>query len=209
VAIQLYKRDAIGPVELRSDDDGPVVLRGYAATFDQWTDLVKTPTRIVREVIRRGAFAKDIAARTDVRALYDHASSNVLGRVSNGSLKLSEDDHGLAVEITLPDTSLGRDVAELVRRGDIQGMSFGFQVRPGGEKTVSREVDGVYVTESELTNLLLIEVSAVLWPAYESTSIELKNRSECFDVADPPVLDPRLVSAIDDLLTFSTQKGIA
>lgn len=62
-----------------------------------------------------------------MRALYEHNYTQLLGRTKSGTLVLSEDDTGLRFELTPPNTQLGNDVLELVERGDISGMSFGFR----------------------------------------------------------------------------------
>ncbi|MEM8873661.1 MAG: HK97 family phage prohead protease [Planctomycetota bacterium] len=61
----------------------------------------------------------------DVRALYGHSELALLGRVSSGTLQLQDDGTGIKFALDLPDTTVGRDVAELVRRKDIVGCSFG------------------------------------------------------------------------------------
>src|SRR3546814_1026934 len=86
-----------------------------------------------------------------------------------GTLRLKEDDKGLAVEIDLPDTSDGRDVATLIQRGDVSGMSFGFRVtHDEWDETVDPPVRTVHAVE-------LREVSVVSEPAYEGTSIALRS----------------------------------
>jgi len=78
------------------------------------------------EIIKPGAFTKTLD-ESDVRALLNHNSDQVLGRMSAGTLKLWEDDRGLRAEIHPPDTSAGRDAVALIKRGDLTGMSFGFR----------------------------------------------------------------------------------
>src|SRR5690606_19161246 len=118
-------RSLVRPIEVRADgDEQGSVAAGYAATFNSRTEIGDWFT----EVIAPGAFAESLKT-ADVRALFDHDSAKVLGRSSAGTLRVSEDDIGLAVEIDLPDTSTGRDVRELLKRGDITGMSFGFRVQ--------------------------------------------------------------------------------
>src|SRR3546814_4468734 len=98
--------------------------------------------------------------------LFDHDRGRVLGRSSTGTLRLKEDDKGLAVEIDLPDTSDGRDVATLIQRGDVSGMSFGFRVtHDEWDETVDPPVRTVHAVE-------LREVSVVSEPAYEGTRSE-------------------------------------
>ena len=79
-------------------------------------------------------------------------------------MTLSEDDRGLKVEGMLPNTSRGRDVAELLRRGDVDAMSFGFSVPQGGDTWSN---DG---SERTLKSVRLHEVSVVAWPAYTATA---------------------------------------
>lgn len=137
-------------------DEG--VLRGYAAVFDQPT--TRQNDFAGSETIARGAF--DGVLGGDVLALVDHDVSKVLGRTGNGTLRLAADDHGLGFEIDLPDTSLARDVRELVRRGDLTGMSF---TAAAGE--IERTAGGVIHRSFSR----LIDVSVVTMPAYDGTSV--------------------------------------
>src|SRR4051812_13150212 len=85
--------------ELRADKDKRTIV-GHAAVFNSPTDL-----GWFREQIRPGAFAESVKV-DDVRALFNHNPDHVLGRNKAGTLKLAEDDKGLAIEITPPDTQL-------------------------------------------------------------------------------------------------------
>ncbi|MEM9752552.1 MAG: HK97 family phage prohead protease [Planctomycetota bacterium] len=97
----------------------PGKLRGYALLFGVLSnDRGGYRARFAPGSIR-------FAAGGDVRCLYGHSEMALLGRVSSGTLMLEQDDKGLKFEIELPDTTVGRDVAELIRRGDIRGCSFG------------------------------------------------------------------------------------
>jgi len=136
-------------------------LTGYAATFG-------TPAEIggrFTETIAPGAFGASLRAGADVLALVDHDTARVLGRTCSGSLRLSEDDHGLAFEIDVPDTQAGRDVLALAERGDLGGMSFGFSA-------VDEHIDG---DRRELRSVELHEISVVLaWPAYDGTEVQAR-----------------------------------
>lgn len=138
-------------------------LEGYAATFGRETRIGS-----FREMIAPGAFAASLTG--DVLALRDHDAARVLGRTKSGTLRLSEDSRGLAFSLDLPDTADGRDVAELVSRGDAGGMSFGFTVPKGGDAWTG-----------ELRTLLRVELHEVsvvsAWPAYPDTSLALRSRS--------------------------------
>jgi HK97 family phage prohead protease len=153
------------PVEVLSlerRDEGPAVISGHAAVFD----VLSPPMWGFREKIQAGAFAKSLE-QDDVRALWNHNSDTPLGRMSNGTLKLSEDERGLAFALELPDTQAGRDVAALVERGDVDGMSFGFRVlddkvEPGTDDELDTRI---------LLEVQLREISPVVWPAYPQTDV--------------------------------------
>jgi HK97 family phage prohead protease len=151
------------PVEFRTGSGGKTTVAGYAAVFGEETDI----GGYFREVIAKGAFTN--ALRTaDVRAYFDHDSGRVLGRSSAGTLRLKEDNKGLAVEIDLPDTTDGRDVKTLIERGDINGMSFGFIVtKQEWDETGDIPLRTILALE-------LYEVSIVAIPAYSGTNIALQ-----------------------------------
>jgi hypothetical protein len=88
-----------------------------------------------------------------------------MGSTRAGTLTLTEDDRGLKVSATLPDTTYGRDARELVRRGDVTGFSFGFSMPARGGDEWS--ADG---TERVLKSVRLHEVSLVAFPAYPETN---------------------------------------
>lgn len=149
----------IGDVEVRELDGAPVI-RGYAAVFNRMSQ----PLGQFVEQIAPGAFRDTV--NEDVRALWQHDTSRVLGRTKNGSLKLWEDERGLGFELTPPDTQDGRDALTLIQRGDVDQMSFGFTVPQGGDSW--KTGDGMPVRT--LNTVRLIEVSPVTFPAYLDTS---------------------------------------
>lgn len=143
-------------------------LYGYAALFDSLSEDLGG----FREIIRPGAFADSLRDYPDVRALAQHDSRMVLGRTKNGTLKLEEDSRGLRVEITPPNTSAGRDIVELVRRGDIDAMSFAFEVTDPRDEEV--DYTGELPTRI-LRRVRLFEVSLVTFPAYADTQVALRS----------------------------------
>lgn len=138
-------------------------LAGYAAVFD-------SPSRDLGgfvEVIRPGAFRRSLADADQVRALYEHDSGQVLGRVGARTLRLREDTRGLAFEVDLPATTYARDLAALVERGDVAGCSFSFSVAPGGQRWEKRSD---YLLR-ELLDVALSEITITANPAYPDTSV--------------------------------------
>ena len=97
-------------------------LFGVAAPFNRPADI----GGLFSETILPGAFTATLAKRTDVLALSNHRSDQLLGRVRSGSLRLSETPAGLEYSLDLPATSLGNDVLALAQRGDLGGVSIGF-----------------------------------------------------------------------------------
>lgn len=152
-------------IEKRNDEGEGVVLRGHAAVFNSDShDLGGFVERI-----EPGAFKRSIDSADDVRALFNHDTNIVLGRTTAGTLRLAEDERGLAIEIDVPDTQYVRDlVVAPIERGDISQMSFGFRVRAGGANWTEDDDGQAYRT---LTDLELFEVSPVTFPAYPDTDI--------------------------------------
>lgn len=146
------------------DENKKKKVRGYAAVFNSLSEDLGG----FREKINRNAF--DNVLDNDVVAVFNHDMNMVLGRTSSGTLKLSVDDRGLFTEIDMPNTTLGNDLIELVERGDISKMSFGFYVDRDewqeSEKDFIREVKEVKK---------LIDVSLVTKPAYNETSAAVRS----------------------------------
>ena len=151
-------------------------LSGYAAVFNAETQIGDFSERLAP-----GAFRDSLASGRDVLALLDHRADVLLGRTRSGSLKLHEDDKGLAFELTLPDTQAGRDLVALAERGDLGGMSFGFIAKDEEWRGDTRE----------LRQVELHEISVVQsWPAYQQTEINLRGRpseKSFWEVLDNPI----------------------
>ncbi|MEY5101201.1 MAG: Prophage pi2 protein 32 [Pseudomonadota bacterium] len=162
---------------LEERDGKTPTIRGHAAVFDQLSEDLGG----FREQIVPGAFTEAIQ-KDDVRALIDHLSHLILGRNAAGTLRLSEDAHGLAVEIDPPDTSYARDLLVSMKRGDITQMSFGFTVRPGGQDW-AKDDEGRYIRT--LKKLRLFDVSPVTFPAYPQTDVAVRALGE-FRAAEAP-----------------------
>ena len=144
--------------EIRETQDG-MFFEGYAAVFDSPSEPLPFTERIAP-----GAFIRSLKSRNDVKILWNHDTGSVLGSTRAGTLKLTEDARGLRVEASLPNTTVGRDAAELLKRGDIDSMSFGFSVPRGGDEW---NADG---SERTLREIRLHEVSIVAFPAYTATA---------------------------------------
>lgn len=162
----LERRFTLGSIELRAKDgdDDTRTLEGYAALYN--SDSVDLGGFVER--IAPGAFKRAFDGDSDVFALADHDHSKRLARLSNGSLRMFDDEKGLRVEIDLPDTTTGRDMLEEVRTGLVQGMSFGFRAKSDTWEEPENDGDPYLRT---LNDVELFEVSAVGNPAYPDTTI--------------------------------------
>jgi HK97 family phage prohead protease len=139
-------------------------LIGHAAVFDV---EAKLPGFV--EVLKPGAFAESLRSNRDVLALADHDPSKLLARTKTRTLRLNEDNKGLAFELDVPDTQTGHDVLALAQRGDLGGMSFGFTIPKDGENWRG--------SRRELRSVNLLEISVVsAWPSYPETSVIARAR---------------------------------
>lgn len=151
------------PAEIRADDGG-VKVSGYAAVFNEPADI----GGFFREVIEPGAF-KDAIGRDDVVFVINH-DGLPLARTRSGTLKLSEDDHGLKIDTELdaddPDV---RSIVGKMKRGDLDKMSFAFAPE------VQEWDDTQDPPLRTLKKVRLFDVSIVTSPAYEGTEIGLRS----------------------------------
>jgi len=153
-------------IQIEERAEGVRSIIGHAAVFNSLSENLGG----FRERIAPGAFAQS-AQVDDVRALFNHDANFVLGRNKAGTLKLSEDERGLAIRITPPDTSFARDLMVSLERRDITQMSFGFSVLVDGQ-TWEEDSDGMVIRT--LTNVRLYDVSPVTFPAYPQTDVAVR-----------------------------------
>lgn len=154
--------------------EAPATISGHAAVFNSAAEIGS-----FREQIMPGAFKASIGA-DDVRALFNHDPNYVLGRNTAGTLRMSEDDIGLAIEVDPPDTQWARDLMVSITRGDISQMSFGFCAL---DETWDYSEDGS--ATRTLNKVQLFDVSPVTYPAYADTDVAVRSFNE-FREAHPP-----------------------
>lgn len=160
-------RELTGNLELRETDDGKRTLTGYAVKWEKKSHVLGY-FRKFREQFKKGAFAESLK-KDDQRFLWSHDTSKVLGRTRNGTLRLEEDDVGLRFELDLPNTTLGNDTYESIKRGDVDGVSFGFKM----ESHEIEEPDDDLMLRT-VTKAKLLEVSAVAFPAYPDSEVSAR-----------------------------------
>lgn len=150
-------------LELREEGSGRS-FSGYAAVFNSDSE----PLPFI-EQIRPGAFERTLSSRNQIKMFVNHEDTMVLASTRAGTLRLKEDSRGLRVDADLPDTSYAKDLAVLMKRGDVDSMSFGFHVPPGTDEWSD---DG---QRRFLNEIALREVSIVTgFPAYEATTATIR-----------------------------------
>lgn len=155
-------------IELRETEDGQRTITGYAVKWEMKSHTMGWFTRF-REQFKKGAFTESLN-KEDQRALWSHDTSKVLGRTKNGTLRLYEDDIGLRFELDLPNTTLGNDAYETIKRGDVDGVSFGFRMLK--QEWDEADPDNVVRT---ITQADLFEISPVGFPAYPDSQVSARS----------------------------------
>lgn len=147
----------------RSEDEGKMIVEGLAVVFDQPTVLFEYDGIEVKEVIEKGAL--DNADISDCFFKYNHSNHTMaMARVKNGTLQLEIRDEGLFIRAELADTTAGRDLFTLIKRGDIDKMSFAFSIE-------DEEFDEEQYMFRVKSISKIWDVAAVNVPAYDGTTI--------------------------------------
>jgi len=158
----MISRRDINSLEQRIDGR---TLSGVAAVYGAQSREISENGRTFTERIAPGAFGESV--RADVKLLYNHDPRMPLARSRSGTLALEDRADGLHYTATLPETTLGNDVRELMQRGDLSGeMSFGFYVQ--------RDSWNKARTERMVEKATLVEISVVVDAAYPQTNSSLR-----------------------------------
>lgn len=162
---KLETRASVPLADIKLGDDGK--LSGYAVKFNVRSYPV---WGVFREVVLPGAFAKSLRENPDVRMLGHHDTRKLLARTKSGSLSIREDSVGLRFEAQLDDTTIGQDARKMVKRGDLDAMSFGFI--PTSENWTKDE-NGFALRE--ILEAELIEISLATFPQYPKTEVNARS----------------------------------
>ena len=196
--VRFFPNDLCG-LQVREDENGQQSreVNGRAIVFGV-RSVNLTPwssTRVVYEVLEPGCLTQELINRSDVIYNLNHNSSvlNVLGRFRNSekdTLKLELRADGVYNSCELPQTTAANDALELIKRGDINGQSFAFEDDyEDTENGVSYErtndvEDGKEVWLRHVKKITgLYDVAIVTHPAYEQTTVGLREASEAIDKA--------------------------
>lgn len=195
------------PLERRALPHGATVdttsarpaLVGYAVHFNELSEPITGPHGAAfRERVRPSALAR-LRERRDVKALVGHDAARVVGSTKAGTLTLQVDSIGLRFRLEPPDSPIGADLLEAVRRGDMDAMSFAFRVLPDGETWSRDERPPV----RELTDIDVFEISFVAWGAYRTAAAHVEQRA--LEEAARITVAARLADRATQLRAFSAQ----
>lgn len=163
---QIFTADSRFAVVPKSDGK-PMTLTGYPLVWN----VLSTDRGgyVVRLMPGSATFA------TPTMALLNHSFGNIIGNTENGTLRLKPDDYGVKCEIDLPDTTMGRDTAELVAAKYIKGMSFSMVTTPDGESVTENGK-----TIFNASSFLVDEVTITGIPSFQDASIDVKQPGQKF-----------------------------
>jgi HK97 family phage prohead protease len=153
-------------------DDTPGVVEGLAIPYGVRSQLLGRGSWSFYETVMPGAATASLAERADRKYLVEHDSRSLLGRTKNGMLTVTEDASGVRVRNVLPPTNLGRDTAQLVKRGDYDGHSFGFYTQE--DRWTHFDPDDERPDERELVEIDPFEFTVTSDAAYTQTTIGLE-----------------------------------
>lgn len=159
--------------EIRADStqDQNNVLVGTPIVFDKPT-LINDKFGSYIEIIKRSAIDPEIL--NDTALLYNHDVNQIPLARSPETMKLEKTTTEINMRAALPDTTTGKEVYSAVKRRDIKGMSFAFQVPKGGDE-FNPETNTRTINRIEK----LYEVSVTPFPAYAETSVEARSGAMC------------------------------
>lgn len=175
--------------ESRRVEGRPIVFGVRSVNLTPWSS-----TRKVYEILEPGCISNELLQRSDVILNINHSNmvTDVLGRCNNGNgtLELGLRENYVEAACDLPKTNTANDTLELIKRGDISGMSFAFTDDwEDSENGVSYErtdemEDGKEVWLRHVKRITgLYDVSIVTHPAYEQTSVGTREASDEIDKA--------------------------
>lgn len=178
--MEIRSFDGIGMPEIEQTEAGNRIT-GYAIVFNSRSERLYDPftRREFVEIIDANAVGEELLKRSDIKALYNHDRNRLLARSTNGegTLSLSIDDKGLRYSFTAPNTEYGREVKELIKRGDLRGSSFAFTFDENDvEETRDKDTKLIIRTIKRISGLY--DVSVVCDPAYQSTNVGLRSLPE-------------------------------
>lgn len=170
-----YRDFTLAVVSDEAAEQEKKIVRGYASVFNHPYTLYEDRDMVIQEQVSETAF--NDADMGDVILQYNH-EGRVFARTKNGTLTVTPDKKGLAVQADLGGTTIGEQLYEEIRGGYTTQMSYGYTVN-GAEWSKRELEDGRILELRTITSIdKVYDVSAVSIPANDATSISVRNLSD-------------------------------
>lgn len=154
------------------------IVEGYAIVFNQQSRQLydKASKKVFTEIIDPRAVTKTFLDDQDVKMLYNHSNDMLLARSTYGigTLSYEIDEYGVKYRFEMPNTTVGNDVLELIRRGDVWGCSFAFSYAKDGVRDEKRNGHN-FRTVIQMASI--DDFSIVVDPAYLGTDVTTREFS--------------------------------
>lgn len=186
----------LGNIEIRASESGDSrKVEGYAVVFDSQSEFLG-----FYETIERGAITQELVDRCDIFATFNHDMNKVFARSNKGegSLTLTVDERGLKFSFDVPNTSLGDELLEYLKRGDISKCSFAFCIDPSDDESEEwEERDGVYFRKiKKIAELFDI---AICWvPAYSDTEVSKRTKEKIDELENERIA--KINASLDNMM---------
>ena len=153
-------------------DESKRLVEGYSIVFNQKSRVLydKTQRKSFIEIIDPRAVTKSFLDQQDIKMVYNHSTDALMARsiYGIGSMAYSVDEYGVKYSFEMPNTTVGNDVLELIRRGDVFGCSFAFTYAKDGVR--DEKVDGQNL-RTVIKMDSIHDFSIVVDPAYLGTYV--------------------------------------
>lgn len=190
------ERRFIDVKEIRAADEG-MIIEGYPIVYNVEAEI----GGYFRESIAKGA-ATNAFARSDEIVLFNHDSNFPLARKSNGTLTVTEDDHGVKIKADVSGSARGREAHEMIQNGLISKMSFAFSVEK--ESWVTAQEGGMDLRIIDEFREIF-DYSPVTYPAYKQTEVQARSAEELKKSHDTATAEDELAAARDEFEPWELQ----
>ncbi|WP_073346070.1 HK97 family phage prohead protease [Bacteroides congonensis] len=158
------------------------IIEGYAIRFNCTSNVLydKEKRRFFREIIDREAINQELIDNSDIKFLFNHDKERLLARRNRGtgSLNVELREDGVYFSFEIPNTTVGGDLKEMIKRGEVTTCSFAFVDGDSIEWDFSnREVP----TRTVKSIRGLFDLSAVFDAAYSQTEISCRSLNEMIE----------------------------
>ncbi len=182
--------------EIRSLDDNSRHISGKAISFETQSNDIGFV-----ETLHRGCITQDLIDNSNIVFLYNHDYNQVIGRSNKGkgTLNLELRDDGVYFDLEVPNTTMGNDLLENIRLGNINQCSFGFRYANEPDAYVDKKVEDTWYRDVYKIGELF-DVSAVTFPAYDDTYVNarMQERSKMEETLSKEDLEEREDKKVDE-----------